>query len=120
MFTEKRIKPYGRQLWPYSNAPMQAITEAPSPFAEPLNANPHLRWHPLRGEWVTYAAYRQNRTFLPSPEYNPLAVTINPDFPTEQPQGVWQIAVFDNRFPSLELTAHTSPELTIPTHPATG
>ena len=41
MFTEKRIKPNGRQLWPYSNAPMQATTEAPSPFAEPLNANPH-------------------------------------------------------------------------------
>jgi UDPglucose--hexose-1-phosphate uridylyltransferase len=34
---------------------------------------PHLRWHPLRGEWVTYAAHRQGRTFLPPPEYNPLA-----------------------------------------------
>ena len=64
---------------------MQATTDAPSPFEEPLNANPHLRWHPLRGEWVTYAAYRQNRTFLPPPEYNPLAVTINADFPTELP-----------------------------------
>ena len=48
--------------------------------AQPLRraaerAAPHLRWHPLRGEWVTYAAYRQDRTFLPPPEYNPLAPT---------------------------------------------
>ena len=35
--------------------------------------NPHLRWHPLRGEWVAYAGHRQHRTFLPPPEYNPLA-----------------------------------------------
>ena len=120
MFTEKRIKPDGRQLWLYSNMPMQASTDAPSPFAEPLNANPHLRWHPLRGKWVTYTYYRQNRTFLPSSEYNPLTVTINPDFPTELPQGDWRIAVFDNRFPSLELSAHTPPELVIPTQPAIG
>ena len=74
---------------------------APSPFAEPLNASPHLRWHPLRGEWVTYAAYRQDRTFLPPPEYDPLAVTTDPAQPTELPDGKWDIAVFDNRFPSL-------------------
>jgi UDPglucose--hexose-1-phosphate uridylyltransferase len=55
----------------------------------------------LRGEWVTYAAYRQGRTFLPPPEYNPLAVTVDPDQPTELPAGDWDIAVFDNRFPSL-------------------
>lgn len=87
MYTCKRIKPDGRQLWLYSNAPMQQNIEAPSPFAEPLAANPHLRWHPLRGEWVTYASYRQGRTFLPPPEYNPLAVTTNPELPTELPQG---------------------------------
>ena len=126
MFTVKRVKPDGRQLWLYSNTPLKSdfdalgFCKAPSPFLEPLNANPHLRWHPLRGEWVTYAAYRQNRTFLPPPEYNPLAVTINPDFPTELPQGDWQIAVFDNRFPPLELSAHSPPELIIPTQAAIG
>ena len=116
MFTEKRIKPDDRHLWLFSNSPMQASKDAPSPFAELLNANPHIR----RGEWVTYAAHLQNRTFLPPPEYNPLAVTINPDFPTELPQGDWRIAVFDNRFPSLELSAHTPPELVITTQPAIG
>jgi hypothetical protein len=91
------------------------------PFPDPQNANPHLRWHPLRGEWVTYAAYRQNRTFLPPPEYNPLAVTRPGDNPTEVPAGDYDIAVFDNRFPSLALDAHDPPAaLVVPTAPADG
>jgi UDPglucose--hexose-1-phosphate uridylyltransferase len=96
-------KPDGRQLILYSREPMAGITHAPSPFAEPLGARPQLRWHPLRGEWVTYAAYRQGRTFLPPPEYNPLAPTTDPAFPTELPRGDWEVAVFDNRFPALML-----------------
>ena len=42
-----------------------------------------------------------DRTFLPPPQYNPLAVTVDPQQPTELPNGNWDIAVFDNRFPSL-------------------
>ena len=120
MHTLKLTKKDGRQLWLYSEAPLQADTFAPTPFDEPLAANPHMRWHPLRGEWIAYASYRQDRTFLPPPEYNPLAVTINPAIPTELPQGNWQVAVFDNRFPSLSLDAHSPPESIVPTMPATG
>lgn len=120
MYTRKLFKPDGRQLWLYSDAPMHEGMIAPSPFADPLVANPHLRWHPLRGEWIAYTSYRQDRTFLPPPEYNPLAVTTNPAFPTELPQGNWQVAVFDNRFPSLKLDAHNPPESIVPTTPATG
>jgi len=104
----------------YSNRPIPDGIVAPSPFPEPMHANPHLRWHPLRGEWVTYAGFRQNRTFLPPPEYNPLAVTTDPAHPTELPQGDYEIAVFDNRFPSLALDAHDPPQLTVPTAPANG
>jgi UDPglucose--hexose-1-phosphate uridylyltransferase len=85
-----------------------------------LNAQPHLRWHPLRGEWVTYAGHRQNRTFLPPPEYNPLAVTTDPSHPTELPAGNWDVAVFDNRFPSLALDANEVPTSVVPTRPGTG
>lgn len=120
MFTSKLTKPDGRQLWLYSYEPLDEGMVAPSPFAQPLRANPHLRWHPLRGEWIAYAAYRQDRTFLPPPEYNPLAVTTNPDYPTELPQGNWQVAVFDNRFPSLKSDAHNAPESIVPTLPAAG
>ena len=114
------VKPDGRCLTLYANRPLNSKTTAPSPFSEPLRASPHLRWHPLRGEWVTYAAYRQDRTFLPPPQYNPLAVTIDPVQPTELPDGEWDIAVFDNRFPSLMQGAETLPELIVPTAPASG
>src|ERR1044071_2590834 len=96
-------KPDGRQLTLYSLNPLPENIAAPSPSDEPLKSDPHLRWHPLRGEWITYAAYRQDRTFLPPPEYNPLAPTTSPEHPTEVPAGPWDVAVFDNRFPSLTM-----------------
>jgi UDPglucose--hexose-1-phosphate uridylyltransferase len=113
-------KPDGRSLTLYSTRPIAADIAAPSPFAGAQDANPHLRWHPLRGEWVTYAAYRQNRTFLPPPEYNPLAPTADPARPTELPAGDYDIAVFDNRFPALAPDAHDPPRLAVPTAPASG
>src|SRR3954471_19353805 len=118
----KRVlrKPDGRALTLYARRPMQHVGEAPSPFAEPLQAEPHLRWHALRGEWIAYAAYRQGRTFLPPPEYNPLAVTTDAANPTEVPAGDWDVAVFDNRFPSLSPTAADPPKLIVPTAPAAG
>jgi UDPglucose--hexose-1-phosphate uridylyltransferase len=114
------VKPDGRSLTLYSRATIDAGISAPSPFPDPLDAHPHLRWHPLRGEWITYAAYRQGRTFLPPPEYNPLAVTRDPAHPTEVPAGRWDVAVFDNRFPSLTLTVANPPASVVPTAPGTG
>jgi UDPglucose--hexose-1-phosphate uridylyltransferase len=120
MHSQELIKPDGRDLTLYSSRPIPDGIVATSPFAEPQHANPHLRWHPLRGEWVTYAAFRQNRTYQPPPQYNPLAPTRDPDHPTEMPAGDYEIAVFDNRFPSLALDAHDPPALTVPTAPANG
>jgi UDPglucose--hexose-1-phosphate uridylyltransferase len=113
-------KPDGRALRLYARQPFAAPEHAPSPFPDALDPNPHMRWHPLRGEWITYAAYRQGRTFLPPPEYNPLAVMRDPANPTELPPGDWEVAVFDNRFPSLALAAHDPPSLAVPTLPSTG
>ena len=120
MYRQELIKPDGRSLTLYSRRQILVSGPAPSPFAQPLNAQPHLRWHPLRAEWVTYAAFRQERTFLPPPEYNPLAITTNPSLPTELPAGDWDIAVFDNRFPSLVENASSAPELIVPSRPAQG
>lgn len=120
-FAVRLRKVDGRALTLYALAPFEAPPEpAPSPSSEPLEANPHLRWHPLRGEWVTYAAYRQHRTFLPPPEWNPLAPTRDAAHPTELPAGDWEVAVFDNRFPSLAPGAHDPPLSVVPTAPATG
>ena len=122
MHTRVLQKPDGRRLTLYGREPLDPVAgdAAPSPFAEPLHANPHLRWHPLRGEWIAYAAYRQGRTFQPPPQYNPLAVTTDPGHPTELPAGNWDIAVFDNRFPSLSLAAHDPPLSIVRTAPAHG
>lgn len=110
----------GRKLTLYSRTPLQGDLRAPSPSNEPVVANPHLRWHPLRGEWIAYASYRQGRTFMPPPEYNPLAPTRDAANPTELPAGAYDVAVFDNRFPSLTPAAHDAPTSIVPTLPANG
>jgi UDPglucose--hexose-1-phosphate uridylyltransferase len=120
MHTLELIKPDGRRMTLYGRAPIPPDLQAPSPFAEALTGAAHLRWHPLRGEWVTYAAHRQGRTFLPPPEYNPLAVTRDPANPTEVPAGAWDVAVFENRFPSLGGPIAAPPKLIVPTAPAEG
>lgn len=65
MYSHKLLKPDGRQLTLYSRYPIETGLQAPSPSNEAVRANPHLRWHPLRGEWVAYASHRQGRTFMP-------------------------------------------------------
>lgn len=61
-----------------------------------------LRFDELRGEHVVYAVHRQDRTFLPDRARCPLCPT-RPGAPaTEIPRESFEIAVFDNRFPSFE------------------
>ena len=112
-------KPDGRDLILYSRRPIPEGIAATSAASEPSRPNPHLRWHPLRGEWVAYARYRQDRTFMPADE-NPLAPTADPARPTELPAGDYDAAVFPNLFPTLAETAHDPPLLSVPTRPALG
>jgi UDPglucose--hexose-1-phosphate uridylyltransferase len=120
MIKRTYTKPDGRPLILYGRQPFADPAAVPSPSPGPFTPNAHLRWHPLRGEWVAYATHRQNRTFLPPPEYNPLAPTVDPAHPTELPAGDYDAAVFENLFPALTALAHDPPELPIPTRPARG
>ncbi|NJM27996.1 MAG: galactose-1-phosphate uridylyltransferase, partial [Pseudanabaena sp. RU_4_16] len=120
MYFQELSKPDGRKLTLYSHYPIASDIQAPSPSRDPIVANPHLRWHPLRGEWVAYASHRQSRTFMPPSAYNPLAPTNDLQFPTELPAGQYDIAVFDNRFPSMTLVASNPPEAIVDTLPANG
>jgi UDPglucose--hexose-1-phosphate uridylyltransferase len=120
VYKRRLIKPDGRTLLLYGREPIPEGITAPSPVAERRSLNAHLRWHPLRGEWVAYANHRQNRTFLPPPAYNPLAVTTDPAHPTEVPAGPWDVAVFENLFPTLSLEAQDPPTLAVPTRPGKG
>jgi UDPglucose--hexose-1-phosphate uridylyltransferase len=114
------VKPDGRRLILYGRDPIASDLIAPSPSSTPFQPNAHLRWHPLRGEWVAYATHRQQRTFLPPPAYNPLAPTADPDHPTELPAGDYDVAAFDNLFPTLTGLAHDPPSLPVATRPGRG
>jgi UDPglucose--hexose-1-phosphate uridylyltransferase len=59
------------------------------------------RWNPVLGEWVMTATHRQDRTFLPPAAFCPLCPTRPGAPPTELERETFDIAVFDNRFPSL-------------------
>ena len=121
MHKRRLTKPDGRTLLLYSTEPVAGDPNAPSPAgASSSPARAHLRWHPLRGEWVAYASHRQNRTFLPPPEYNPLAPTTDPSNPTEVPAGNWNVAVFENLFPTFAPSPGEPPELSVPTAPGHG
>ena len=80
----------------------------------------HRRWHPVRREWVVYSAHRQSRTFKPAADACPLC-PMSPD--GEIPVADFSIAVFDNRFSSLQKDAPKPapvPGLDLPVDAATG
>jgi UDPglucose--hexose-1-phosphate uridylyltransferase len=119
MYTRIYQKKDGRNLYLYGLSPH---TLPPLPEGENTEqAWSHARWHPLRQEWVVFAASRQGRTFLPPKEYDPLAPSRPGGFPTEIPFEDFEIAVFQNRWPSLSPNAGETPrDLPIPTRDAHG
>lgn len=62
------------------------------------------RFDPTSGTWVTFADHRQDRTFLPAAVDCPLCPTAAGGAATEIPRPSFEVAVFDNRFPSLSPT----------------
>ena len=60
---DKRVltKPDGRALILYGRA-LNGQFETPSPSVVPHIPSPHLRWHPLRAEWV--ADFADPKSFL--------------------------------------------------------
>lgn len=60
-----------------------------------------LRWNPQLREWVITATHRQDRTFLPPADVCPLCPTRPGEPVTEIDRADFDIAVFENRFPSL-------------------
>ena len=79
-------------------APPAAECHRPPP---PQVSVSELRFNELRGEQVDYAVHRQERTFLPDREHDPLGATRPGGPPTEIPVAAFELAVFDNRFPAF-------------------
>ncbi|BAU33283.1 galactose-1-phosphate uridylyltransferase [Microcella alkaliphila] len=66
---------------------------------DPRPATAIMRQDVLTGEWVSHAAARQNRAFLPPADQDPLAPQ-TPANPSEIPD-IYDVAVFENRSPSF-------------------
>ena len=91
----------GRELIYFDDAdtslPPERAPDARPPVPRP--ARPTLRQDPLTGEWISIAAARQNRAFLPPAELDPLAPS-TPGNLTEIPSD-YDVAVFENKSPSF-------------------
>lgn len=66
---------------------------------DPRPATATMRQDVLTGDWISVAAARQNRAFLPPAELDPLAPQSATN-PSEIPS-VYDVAVFENRSPSF-------------------
>lgn len=66
---------------------------------DPRPPTASMRQDILTGEWVSIAAARQNRVFLPLADQDPLAPQ-TPENPSEVP-ALYDVAVFENRSPSF-------------------
>lgn len=66
---------------------------------DPRPATATMRQDVLTGEWISIAAARQNRVFLPPADQDPLAPA-TPNNPSEVPSN-YDVAVFENRSPSF-------------------
>jgi len=75
----------------------------PDPLESPqvgTDGSSELRWNPLLGEWTGTASFRQARTFLPPDNICPFCANLNGD--GEVPVNSYDVAVLENRFPSLQ------------------
>jgi galactose-1-phosphate uridylyltransferase (family 1) len=83
--------------------PRTAVDARPLPPAVDVvrAGQAQMRRDPLTGEWIAMASHRNDRTFMPPPDQDPLAPTVPGGFPTEVAESSYDVVVFENRFPSF-------------------
>ncbi|MFI8084302.1 galactose-1-phosphate uridylyltransferase [Kitasatospora sp. NPDC086009] len=90
----------GRELIYFdSDVPAHRGTADLRPLEAPANRS-EIRRDAVTGAWVTVAAHRQARTYQPPADECPLCPSRDGRF-SEIPDADYQVAVFENRFPSL-------------------
>tara|TARA_R110000824_G_scaffold390760_2_gene587455 strand:+ start:125579 stop:126631 length:1053 start_codon:yes stop_codon:yes gene_type:complete len=106
MYEHRHVKADGRELFLYGRRrpSVDILTNEPANELQSQVCFSHLRWHPLREEWVVYAAQRQARTFLPQAHECPLCVS-GGGYLSEVPFEDFEVAVFENRFPAFSSQA---------------
>lgn len=91
----------GRELIYYDDAhsALPRDRKADQRTLEPRPPTATMRQDPLTGEWISIAAGRQNRVFLPPADEDPLAPATAAN-PSEVPDN-YDVVVFENRSPSF-------------------
>lgn len=91
----------GRELIYFDDADTALAPEraADARHLDPRPDTATMRQDVLTGEWISIAAARQNRVFLPPADQDPLAPA-TPNNPSEVPDN-YDVAVFENRSPSF-------------------
>lgn len=90
----------GRDLFYFDEQPGRGEPRPDSRDLPAVSSMSELRNDPLLREWVIVAGHRQARTHRPPAQQCPLCPSA-PGKPTEIPEGDYEVAVFENRFPSL-------------------
>ncbi|NDL58478.1 galactose-1-phosphate uridylyltransferase [Phytoactinopolyspora mesophila] len=94
----------GRELF-YFDHDDGAVRELTDPRQLPqVSTASRMRHDPLLDEWVVMASHRQSRTYLPPADLCPLCPS-GDGKETEIPSSDYDVAVFENRFPSLSMGA---------------
>jgi len=75
----------------------------------PVVTGSTMRFDVLTGEWVTIAAHRMDRTFLPPADECPLCPSGPGRAPSEIPADGYDVVVFENRFPAFAQGATAVP-----------
>ena len=91
----------GRELFYFDDADttLDGHHEIDTRELDPRGATATMRQDVLTGEWISVAANRQNRVFLPPAHLDPLAPS-TPENPSEVPSN-YDVAVFENKSPSF-------------------
>jgi UDPglucose--hexose-1-phosphate uridylyltransferase len=95
----------GRELIYYDRKPGQDRT-APDLRTDlpPAFTTSQMRWNPLFRDYAVIAEHRQERTYRPPADLCPLCPSRDGKR-TEIPAADYEVAVFENRFPSLSLAS---------------
>ncbi|HEY6908298.1 MAG TPA: hypothetical protein VI356_02945 [Myxococcales bacterium] len=110
MFRRALTRPDGRRLFLYAAGEEPPGLPPSLPGAQASRPSTHLRWHPLRGEWVAYAVHRRDRGSAAAPGVEG----------GEVPGGRWEVAVFEDPSPALSDDALPPPQLPVPTRTGKG
>jgi UDPglucose--hexose-1-phosphate uridylyltransferase len=107
----------GRELIYYDSRD-DTVRDAPDlrPLG-PTSTASEIRYDPLLDEWVVVASHRQSRIYHPPADECPLCPSQDGRL-SEIPAADYDVAVFENRFPSLTASAVTASAVTAAVGPA--